>query len=252
MKKVVVSGGFDPVHIGHLRMFEDARKLGDHLTVILNSDDFLTKKKGFVFMPFEERKEIILGFQCVDKVEQSVDLDSTVIKTIENLSKKNGIHIFANGGDRKNPSDIPEYDICKKNNIEMIFGIGGGKIQSSSDLAKINRNFSEERPWGSYENLIKDDSYLVKKLLVKKGEKLSLQYHNHRSEKWVVVKGKAEITVGKEIFEASYGSFFEINPKQIHSIENIGKNDLEIIEVQLGEIIDESDIVRLEDKYGRD
>ena len=78
MKRIVVSGGFDPVHIGHLRMFERAKQLGDHLNVILNSDQFLLKKKGYKFMDFQERREIILGFECVDEVTESVDKDETV------------------------------------------------------------------------------------------------------------------------------------------------------------------------------
>ena len=82
MKKIVVSGGFDPVHIGHLRMFQKAKELGDHLNVIINSDSFLEEKKGYKFMNFEERKEIILGFSCVDQVTKCIDTDNTVCKTI--------------------------------------------------------------------------------------------------------------------------------------------------------------------------
>ena len=88
MKKIVVSGGFDPVHIGHLELLEDAKKLGNHLTVILNSDRFLQQKKGFIFMPFEERKKILLGFSCVDKVVRSIDKDNTVCETLKSLRKK--------------------------------------------------------------------------------------------------------------------------------------------------------------------
>ena len=132
MTKVVVSGGFDPLHIGHLRLFEKAKSLGSHLTVILNSDKFLIEKKGFNFMPYSERKEIILGLKCVDRVIKSIDKDQTVCKTLEKLSSKNEIDIFANGGDRKNESEIPEHKVCKEKKIKMVFDIGGGKIQSSS------------------------------------------------------------------------------------------------------------------------
>ena len=127
MKRVVVSGGFDPVHVGHLEMFVQAKKLGSHLTVILNSDRFLKQKKGFIFMPFKERKKIILGFECVDKVEKCIDQDETVCETLKLLSSKNLIDIFANGGDRKNAKDIPEFEICKRNGIKMVFDVGGGK-----------------------------------------------------------------------------------------------------------------------------
>jgi len=251
MKKVVVSGGFDPVHVGHLRLFKEAKKFGDHLTVILNTDNFLKNKKGYFFMPFKERKEIISSFSCVDKVEKSIDKDETVIKTLEKLSKNNDIDVFANGGDRKNVADIPEYDFCKKNKIKMIFDIGGDKIQSSSSLITRFKNYQEDRPWGNFENLLKDEFYLVKRIIVKEGEQLSVQYHNHRSEKWIIVKGIGLLTIGKKKKEASYGSSFDIKAKEIHSIENIGKENLEIIEVQLGNLISENDIVRISDKYGR-
>lgn len=251
MKTVVVSGGFDPVHIGHLQLFEEAKKLGDHLIVVINSDKFLEEKKKFVFMPLTERKQIILGFSCVDEVIESIDEDQTVRKTLEELSSKRKVDIFANGGDRKNLDDIPEYEICKKNKIEMIFDVGGGKIQSSSDLTKQFNNYKEKRPWGSFENLIEQDNFLVKKLVINKGEKLSLQFHNHRTEKWTIVKGSGKIKIDSMETSANYGDTFSISPEEIHTIENTGKDDLEIIEVQLGKILSEEDITRLEDKYGR-
>ena len=130
MKIVVVSGGFDPVHVGHIRYFRAAKQLGDELVVILNSDKFLMKKKGFVFMPFNERKEILEAFACVDRVIPCLDKDQTVCKTLEELRPD----IFANGGDRF-LENIPEVDVCRRLGIEMIFNVGGKKIQSSSDLA---------------------------------------------------------------------------------------------------------------------
>ena len=137
MKKIVVGGGFDPVHVGHLEMFENARKLGDHLIVILNSDKFLLDKKGFIFMPYEERKKILLGFSCVDEIVECIDKDNTVCETLLKLKSTNQVDIFANGGDRKEVTDIPEFEICKKNNIEMVFDIGGGKIQSRFNLVQV-------------------------------------------------------------------------------------------------------------------
>jgi len=130
MKIVVVSGGFDPVHVGHIRYCRAAKQLGDELVVILNSDKFLMKKKGFVFMPFNERKEILEAFACVDRVIPCLDKDQTVCKTLEELRPD----IFANGGDRF-LENIPEVDVCRRLGIEMIFNVGGKKIQSSSDLA---------------------------------------------------------------------------------------------------------------------
>ena len=251
MKKVAVSGGFDPIHIGHLRLLKEAKEIGDHLTVILNSDKFLIEKKGFCFMPFEERKEILLSVAEVDKVVESVDKDQTVIETIKKLSKDNAIDVFANGGDRKDIKDIPEYEVCIENNIKMVFDIGGDKSQSSSDLLKPFVNYFEKRPWGSFENFASSSNYLVKKIVIKPGHKISLQYHNFRKEYWVVLSGQGMISIGNEETKCKSGSFFCIEKGLRHRIENDGINDLEIIEVQLGEKITEDDITRIEDSYGR-
>jgi len=128
--KVAISGGFDPVHIGHIKLIKAARKLGDKLVVILNNDNFLLKKKGFVFMPLRERKEILESITGVDEVFISHDKDLTVCKALSQIKPD----IFANGGDRLSEIDIPERETCKRINCKMIFGVGGRKIQSSSWL----------------------------------------------------------------------------------------------------------------------
>jgi cytidyltransferase-like protein len=130
---VAVSGGFDPLHIGHIRMFKEAHALGDKLIVILNNDNWLKSKKGFAFMPEKERKEIIENFPFVDKVvlsdHKKNDGDMSIVRTLGKVRPD----IFANGGDRKNAKDIPEAALCKKLGIKMMFNIGtGGKVQSSS------------------------------------------------------------------------------------------------------------------------
>jgi cytidyltransferase-like protein len=141
-KTVVVSGGFDPIHIGHIRMMQEARALGDRLVVILNNDNWLTTKKGYSFMPEKERAEIIAAFAFVDGVviteHDENDADRSVSRELEKIKPD----IFANGGDRRNADEIPESVVCKKNGIEMLFNIGfGGKVQSSSWLtAKIKQN----------------------------------------------------------------------------------------------------------------
>jgi cytidyltransferase-like protein len=138
-KIVVVSGGFDPVHIGHVRMFEAAKKLGDKLVVILNNDNWLQQKKGFVFMREKERKEIIEAFSVVDKV-----VITKHAKNFQDISvcaelKKIKPDIFANGGDRK-LDNIPEVAVCEKINCQMVFNVGrGGKVQSSSWLVKKSK-----------------------------------------------------------------------------------------------------------------
>jgi len=127
-KTIMVSGGFDPLHIGHLRMIKEAAKHGK-VIVVVNSDAWLLRKKGFIFMPFEERKEIIEGYTEVDRVEAVDDSDGTVCEAIWRLKPT----YFANGGDRTS-NNTPEMNVCNQMGIEMLWGVGGGKIQSSSDM----------------------------------------------------------------------------------------------------------------------
>jgi len=140
MVRVAVSGGFDPVHIGHVRLFEAAKALGDELIVIINNDNWLMKKKGFVFMAETERKEVIEAFRAVDKVVLTKHPMETEDMSVCDALREVHPDIFANGGDRKaDDDDLPpkEYTVCDELGIEMLFNIGhGGKVQSSSDLAK--------------------------------------------------------------------------------------------------------------------
>lgn len=136
MKRVAVSGGFDPVHIGHVRMFQEAKKLGDHLIVIANNDNWLRAKKRYNFMGEQERKEIIEAFGCVDEVILTEHGENPEDMSVCAELAKIKPDIFANGGDRKE-DNVPEYDVCKELGIEMVFNVGhGGKVQSSSELVK--------------------------------------------------------------------------------------------------------------------
>jgi cytidyltransferase-like protein len=133
---VAVSGGFDPVHVGHVRMFAEAKALGDRLVVILNNDNWLVDKKGKVFMPQAERKEVIEALKGVDEVILTKHepgeyfIDKSVCKVLRALKPD----IFANGGDRHG-GNIPEYALCEELGIDMAFNVGhGGKVQSSSWL----------------------------------------------------------------------------------------------------------------------
>lgn len=138
---VAVSGGFDPIHIGHIRLLREAKKLGDKLIVILNNDNWLKKKKGYVFISENERKEILESIIYVDEVvitshAQDPD-DMSVSKELEIIRPD----IFANGGDRHS-TNVPEVDICQKIGCKMAFNIGaGGKVQSSSWL--LEKFFSQ-------------------------------------------------------------------------------------------------------------
>ena len=139
---IVLSGGFDPVHKGHLRMFRQASWLGHQVIVGLNSDEWLTRKKGKPFMKFEERKEILEGFKYVNQVIPFDDSDESACDLIEKVDSMHNSDYniyFANGGDRK-VDNVPEVDVCKELGIQMLWGVGGGKIQSSSWLIGEKEN----------------------------------------------------------------------------------------------------------------
>jgi len=133
---VAVSGGFDPVHAGHIQLFEEAKQLGDKLVVILNNDNWLKKKKGFVFITAKERKKIVESIKWVDRVVVSRHGPNPKDMSINKELKKIRPNIFANGGDRTR-NNIPEVAVCNKINCKMVFNVGrDGKVQSSSWLLK--------------------------------------------------------------------------------------------------------------------
>jgi cytidyltransferase-like protein len=147
MTTVAISGGFDPIHVGHIEMMKEAKELGDKLIVIINNDNWLKKKKGFAFMPERERKAIVEAIKYVDEAvitdhpqNPNGAAEMSVASTLEKIHPD----IFANGGDRdeKNAADPNSslyHDIktCERLGIKMIFNVGkSGKIQSSSELVK--------------------------------------------------------------------------------------------------------------------
>ena len=139
-KVVMVSGGFDPIHIGHIRYMQEAKKLGDKLVVVINNNNWFEVKGKPVFMSDWERKEIIEALGCVDEVIISGHEKGTKDISVANEIRKIKPNIFANGGDRK-PEDVDlpsaEYEVCKEFGIEMVFNVGrGGKVRSSSDLLR--------------------------------------------------------------------------------------------------------------------
>ncbi len=131
---VVVSGGFDPIQIGHVRMIIVAARHGN-VIVVANSDAWLMRKKGYIFMPFEERQEILASIKGVLRVESVDDIDGTVCEALRRVKPTH----FANGGDRKQ-TNTPEMDVCNELGINLLWNIGGGKIQSSSDLVKAAKD----------------------------------------------------------------------------------------------------------------
>tara|TARA_B100001996_G_C18305972_1_gene456618 strand:- start:100 stop:534 length:435 start_codon:yes stop_codon:yes gene_type:complete len=140
-KIIILSGGFDPVHKGHVRMFKAASEYGD-VVVGANSDDWLIRKKGKFFMPFLERKEILESIKYIDSVLAFDDSDDSACQLIKDVKSHYGNDVelyFGNGGDRTNET-TPEIEYCEKNNIGLIWDLGGGKIQSSSDLLNNYEN----------------------------------------------------------------------------------------------------------------
>jgi cytidyltransferase-like protein len=139
LKLAIVSGGFDPLHIGHLELFERAKSLADDLFVIVNTDDFLIRKKGKPFMPLEERMYIIQALKPVKFTIKSIDTDDTVCETLKfvyenyKVTKKYNKLFFCNGGDRTSGANTPEHNVCKEIGIQSVYGLGK-KIQSSSWL----------------------------------------------------------------------------------------------------------------------
>lgn len=244
-KVVVVSGYFDPVHEGHIKYFRLARKLGDRLVVILNSDRQAVLKKGKAFMSEVGRKIVLESLSDVDEVVVSIDKDGSVCETLRKVNPD----IFANGGDRFS-YEVPEVRVCEELDIEIVDNLGA-KIQSSSGLVRESKKSFVERKWGKFVSIENGDGYQVKRLTVYPGKRISLQKHLHRSEHWIVVSGVARVTLDGEeiILRVNESTYVPVGT--VHRLENPGKIDLEIIEVQNGEYLGEDDIERIEDDFGR-
>lgn len=237
-RRICVSGGFDPLHGGHLAMFEDAAKLGE-LTVILNSDAWLLRKKGFIFLPWKERAALIAQLRPVAQVVPVDDADNTVCEALARLKPD----LFANGGDRKN-DNTPEVKLCSQLGIEMVWDVGGGKCNSSSDIA---RRAWVERPWGRYVTLDEGVGYKVKKLMLAPGKGISLQFHEHRCEYWYVAGPSAQVRLdGKEFEALPGGAPVVVQPRVLHQLSNPHTTEpLVVIEIQSGRYLEEDDISRV-------
>ena len=251
MNIVVVSGGFDPIHSGHISYMKSAKDIGDHLIVALNSDEWLIQKKKKVFMNIEERKNILLNIECVDEVITFNDDDTgTCIDALEKIKNKypNDKIIFCNGGDR-NQKNIPEMIV---DGIEFRFGVGGdNKKNSSSSLLKNWKYDSEERIWGSFYNLYDSKEVKVKELIVSPKKGMSFQKHKHRNEIWLVTEGSCEVIYSikdpnqKEKIILKKFDKFIVNEGQWHQIANPFEEECHIIEIQYGDSVVEDDIERL-------
>lgn len=251
---VIVTGGFDPIHSGHIAYFEDAKKLGDKLVVGLNSDEWLINKKGRPFMPLSERIEIVKNLRVVDKVITFNDQDNSASDAIKKVldDYPNNKIIFANGGDRTLDNTL-EMDVFKNEpNVEFIFGVGGDyKKNSSSWILKEWNSPKEDRPWGWYRVIDDSNDHKVKEIKVNPRSRLSLQSHTKRSETWIVIKGEGTITIDDKIHTLKLNESCHIPVGSKHRLENKSDGSLNIIEIQTGSYFGEDDIKRYEDDYKR-
>ena len=252
MKIIIVSGGFDPIHSGHIAYFKSAKKLGEKLIVALNSDEWLINKKGKFFMPFEERKSIVESLSSVDLVigfedDEFGSAKNALIK-IKEMYPDDDI-VFANGGDR-NKENIPEMSI---DDISFEFSVGGDdKKNSSSWILKNWKYYHEERLWGSFYNLFEDDQVKVKELIVEPGKGMSFQKHFKRSEIWMVSKGSCIVNYSKDdpdnkqYKKLKKFDHYIVPVGEWHQITNPFEETCHLIEIQYGEVCIEEDIERTE------
>ena len=252
MKVIVVSGGFDPIHSGHIAIFKEARELGDKLVVALNSDEWLINKKGAYFMPFNERRIVIENLSSVDMVIDFMDDDkgsaSNAIIKLQEMYPDDEI-VFANGGDR-DKTNIPEMAV---NGVDFAFGIGGDyKKNSSSKKIKKWKYYHEERVWGSFSNLFQEKQVKVKELVIQPGMGTSFQKHFKRNEIWLISKGATLVFYSKDKPDTRQSikldtfDHFLAPVNQWHQITNPYKEPCHIMEIQYGDACEEDDIERTE------
>ena len=252
MKIVIVSGGFDPIHSGHISYLKDAKNFGDKLIVALNSDEWLENKKGKFFMPFSERKIILENINYVDEViDFEDDQQGSAINAIEKVKSlyPNDQILFANGGDR-DKTNIPEMIV---KDIKFEFGVGGDdKKNSSSWILKNWLGEAEDRIWGKFFNLYKNEKIKLKELIIYSGKGMSLQRHFNRDEIWFVSKGKCDVKYQRakqkdqQVKKLDLHDVFKVGKEDWHQIYNPYSEECRIIEIQYGDETSEEDIERLE------
>jgi cytidyltransferase-like protein len=249
---VVVSGGFDPIHSGHIKLIKQARQLGDMLIVGINSDEWLERKKGRAFMPWQERLNVVNNLKWVDEVYTFEDSDGTACHLLQQVRAHYPAAriIFANGGDRTD-QNIPEMQFLDPN-LKFVFGIGGfDKANSSSWILQEWKAPKTPRPWGYYRVLHEHGAKVkVKELTVEPGQRLSMQRHQDRAEHWFVAQGTATVyTIDRKTDAELLGEFhthqhIHIEQGEWHQLCNLTDQSLRVIEIQYGDRCEEQDIER--------
>lgn len=242
---VIVTGGFDPIHSGHLSYFKAAKCLGDRLVVGINSDAWLARKKGRAFMPWSERFAVVSNLAMVDEAIAFDDSDGSGKDCIQQVRKlyPHAEIIFANGGDRTD-KNIPEMDINDPD-VTFAFGIGGfNKANSSSWILEEWKAPKTERPWGYYRVLHEVSGTKVKELTVNPGQSLSMQRHDHRSEYWLVTEGECKVEKEFGALLLRQHETIHIPVTQWHQLSNPTDKICRLVEIQYGEQCNEEDIER--------
>lgn len=253
-KIVLVTGGFDPIHSGHISYFKSAKTLGDMLIVGLNSDEWLVRKKGRAFMPWNERLCIVNNLSMVDEVYTFDDNDGSARAFIHQVRAHypDAELIFANGGDRT-AKNIPEMDVVDSN-LRFEFGVGGeDKKNSSSWILEEWKAPKTERKWGYYRVLHEVPGCKVKELTVDPGQSLSLQRHQDRAEIWLVAEGECMVEHHGHAIETDEYLVhtplhthheYRIPRTKWHRLFNPYDKPCRIVEIQYGERCEEEDIER--------
>lgn len=258
MSVVVATGGFDPIHSGHIQYLKEAKKHGDILLVGLNSDNWLVNKKGRAFMTFQERAIVLENMSFVDKVlaiDDSTGDASDAIRQARELYPDEVI-FFVNGGDR-NQSNVPEQTLFPQDDkLFFNFGIGGvNKLNSSSRILEEWTSASVTRPWGRYRVLkeFKDNlnhpTTKVKELVIEPHKSISMQRHLYRSEHWFVALGQASLYTldnqeVKLVDKYSTHDHIHVDQDKWHKLANESDMPLHIVEIQYGYNCTEEDIER--------
>jgi cytidyltransferase-like protein len=241
---VVVSGGFDPVHSGHIKLIKEARLLGDMLIVGINSDEWLARKKGRAFMPWQERLCVLNNLSSVDEVYTFDDDDGTACHLLQQVRAHYPTDriIFANGGDRTH-ANIPEMRVT---GVEFVFGVGGeNKSNSSSWILQEWKAPKTDRAWGYYRVLHEVPGTKVKELTINPGSTLSMQRHSSRAEYWQVSEGRCVVEgEGKRQTSLDTHDSYHIPTNEWHRLYNPFDQPCRIVEIQYGPNCVEEDIER--------
>lgn len=244
---VLITGGFDPLHLGHIEMIKSAANIG-RVVIGVNSDEWLARKKKKPFMDIDNRKAILQHLKGVVEVIEFDDSDDSAIDAIHKTltSWPNSDVIFANGGDRS-VTNIPEASV-RNDRLFFIDDVGGNKkLCSSSDLLARWQDDSVERSWGKWSVLRDLQPGLgvkVKELVIHIGMSLSHQRHNYRHEYWYVLSGTIEANIDGNITIYGSNDSFLIHKHSWHMVRNVGEVPARVIEIQYGEQCVEHDIER--------